>query len=77
LGVEKQIFQLISKEHLPYSKRVVQKVLSHHTRSREYLENTLRMNIRVSLQNTVSGDIQEKDKSYAKEKVSTISTKSL
>jgi hypothetical protein len=69
LGIERQIFQLIGAEHLPYSKRVVQKVLSRHTRSREYLENTLRMNTRVSLQNTVSGNIQEKDKNYAKEKI--------
>jgi hypothetical protein len=69
LGVEKQIFQLIGKEHLPYSKRVVQKVLSRHTSRREYLENTLRMNIRVSLKNEMAGEIQDKDKVYAKSKV--------
>lgn len=68
LGVEKQIFQLISKEHLPYSKRVVQKVLSRHTRSRKYLENTLRVNNRVSLKNEIAGEIQDKEKIYAKEK---------
>ena len=71
LGVEKQIFQLIGKEHLPYSKHVVQKVLSRHTRSREYLENTLRMNSRVSLKNEIAGEIQEKEKIYAKEKTAT------
>ena len=69
LGIEKQIFQLIGAEHLPFSKRVVQKVLSRHTRKQEYLENTLSMTIRVSLKNEISGEIQDKDKVYAKSKV--------
>ena len=54
-GIEKQIFQLISAEHLPYSKRVVQRVLKRHCTSTAYLNSVLHGNSRVSLDNEIVG----------------------
>lgn len=69
LGIEREIFQLIGGEHLPYSKRVVQIVLKRHTKHREYLTNTQRALNRVTLSNELSGAIRSDDKAYASVRV--------
>ncbi len=69
IGIEKEIFQLISAEHLPYSKRVVKKVLKRHCTSTAYLNSVLHGNSRVSLDNAINGDISSAEKSYARSKL--------
>jgi hypothetical protein len=49
IGVHKELYRLISAEHLPYSKRVVQKVMRGHVRSSGYLNNIQQGNSRVPL----------------------------
>ncbi len=72
IGIEKQIFQLISAEHLPYSKRVVKRVLKRHCTSTAYLNSVLHGNSRVSLDNAINGDVSTAEKSYAKSKLDSI-----
>ena len=69
LGIEKQLFQLISAEHLPYSKRVVQRVLKRHTHCRQYLNSVLHSARRVSLKNTIVSDVIDTEKEYAKSRL--------
>ena len=57
INIEKEIFQLISAEHLPYSKRVVQRVLKRHCTSTVYLNSVLHGNSRVSLNNVITTKI--------------------
>ena len=69
IGIEKEIFQLISAEHLPYSKRVVKRVLKRHCTSTAYLNSVLHGNSRVSLDNAINDDVSTTEKSYAKMKL--------
>lgn len=69
IGIEKELFQLISAEHLPYSKRVVQRVLKRHCTSTAYLNGVLHGNSRISLDNTISGQVISTEKDYAKIKL--------
>jgi len=72
LGIEKQLFQLISAEYLPYSKRVVQRVLKRHTQCRQYLNSLLHSSRRVSLKNNAVSDVIDTEKDYAKRRLSKI-----
>lgn len=50
IGVHKDIHRLISAEQLPYSKRVVQKVLRRHVQHESYLNQLQKQSERVGLQ---------------------------
>lgn len=49
IGVHKRVLQLVGREQLPYSKRVVQKVLAQHTRHETYQANLAQKMQRVPL----------------------------
>jgi len=49
IGVHKRVLQLVGREQLPYSKRVVQKVLTQHTRHETYQANLAKNRQRVPL----------------------------
>jgi len=49
IGVHKRVLQLVGREQLPYSKRVVQKVLAKHTRHETYQANLAQKMQRVPL----------------------------
>jgi len=49
IGVHKRVMQLVGREQLPYSKRVVQKVLAKHTRHENYQANLAQKIQRVPL----------------------------
>jgi hypothetical protein len=50
IGIHKDIHRLISAEQLPYSKRVVQKVLRRHVRHESYQSQLQSQSERVGLQ---------------------------
>jgi hypothetical protein len=49
IGVHKSVIQLVGREQLPYSKRVIQKVLAKHTRHENYQANLAQHRQRVPL----------------------------
>lgn len=57
LGIEKQLFQCIAAHHLSASKRVVQKLLHHHTHNRAYLQAVGQGGQRFNLDGTEAGAI--------------------
>ena len=66
IGIEKAIFKLCNDEQFPgASKKVVQKVLSRHTRRDVYRANLTRGGKRYHLEGQVVGSITEDQKSFA------------
>ncbi len=66
LGIEKAIFKLCNDEKIPgASKKVVNKVLSRHTRRDVYRANVLRGGKRYQLDAKEGGEISEEQKAHA------------
>jgi hypothetical protein len=57
LGIERQIFQYIAKHSLPASKRVVQKLLHQHTRSKAYLLQIAKGGKRFNFDGSEAGQV--------------------
>ena len=65
LGVEKQLFRHIADLQLSASKRVVQKLLHHHTHNRAYLLNVGSGGVRFNLDGSMSGAILPAEQLHA------------
>lgn len=65
LGIEKQIFRHIAEHQLSASKRVVQKMLHHHTHHRAYLQAVGRGGSRFNLDGTNAGAILPGEREHA------------
>ena len=65
LGIERQIFQHIAKHSLSSSKRVVQRLLHQHTRDRRYLAAVAAGGVRVNLDGTEAGTINQIEQEHA------------
>lgn len=65
LGTDKHIFRFIADHQLSASKRVVQKLLRRHTRTRSYLNNICQQGQRYMLDGTPAGVISPAEKDYA------------
>lgn len=65
LGIEKQVFQHIAEHHLSASKRVVQKLLHHHTHNRAYLQSVGQGGQRFNLDGTEAGAILPCEQEHA------------
>ena len=65
LGIEDALQQHFDKAQIPVSKRVLHRVLWHHTHQKEYLQQILIENQRYSLDGQAMGEIKASEKEHA------------
>ena len=65
LGIERQVFQCIGELHLSASKRVVQKLLHHHTHNRAYLLHVGSGGMRFNLDGSEEDQITQGERDHS------------
>lgn len=65
IGIEEALQQYFDQAQIPVSKRVLHRVLWHHTHQKEYLQQVLIENQRYSLDGRANGEIKASEKEHA------------
>lgn len=65
IGIEDALQQHFDQAQIPVSKRVLHRVLWHHTHQKEYLQQILIENQRYSLDGRAEGEIKASEKEHA------------
>ncbi|WP_020558022.1 ProQ/FINO family protein [Thiofilum flexile] len=65
IGIEEALQQHFDQVQIPVSKRVLHRVLWHHTHQKEYLQQILIENQRYSLDGQAMGEIKASEKEHA------------